>query len=313
MSERLRAPLAALAALLIGGELAARGSAVLTDVGGFLFPYVWLFLLFELLSSRRRLGDAEALMVGAAAGLLHDGVYAKALQEGALPFGFDALGAVFAVFDWGMTAVLALHVADALLPRVEESRDLRPEAAAAAAIAAAAAAVYALMTLTGRYRYERMIGSFWLLDDLLFIGAAAALVRRAWSRAAREEPQDRDGWLWALGALCAWLPGMQILYRAARGEPGFFAVFFMILWTIVAGGAMFRLWNDRAYADSAPRRVCRSALGLALWRLAAGAILLAVYGPAADNLRAVGPFQVFVDLPSRAAFCWLFFSGRLAV
>ncbi|NNN06527.1 MAG: hypothetical protein HKL90_11555 [Elusimicrobia bacterium] len=313
MTERLRAPLAALAALLIGGEFAARGSAALTDVGGFLFPYVGLFLMFELLRARRRLGDAEAFLVGAAVGLLRDGVYAKTLQEGALPFGLDTLGAVFAVFDWGMTAVLALHAVDALLPRVEESRDLRPEAAAAGAIAAGAAAVYALMTLTGRYRYERMIGSFWLLDDLIFIGVAAALTRRAWRRATYEEPLERDGWLWALGALCAWLPGMQIIYRSAAGESGFFAVFFMIVWTLLVGGATFRLWSDRAYVDATPRRASRAALGLALWRLAGCAILLAVYGPAKDNLRAVGPFQVFVDLPTRAAFCWLFFSGRLAV
>lgn len=313
MTERLRAPLAALSALLIGGELAARGSAALTDVGGFLFPYLWLFLLFELLRARRRLGDSEAFLVGAAVGLLRDGVYAKALQEGALPFGLDALGAVFAVFDWGMIAVLALHAVDALLPRVEESHDLRPEAATAGAIVAGAATVYVLMTLTGRYRYERMIGSFWLLDDLIFIGVAAVLMRRAWGRAAHEEPLERDGWLWALGALCAWLPGMQIIYRAAAGEPGFFAVFFMIIWTVLAGGAMFRLWGDRTYVDTTPRRVSRAALGLAVWRFAACVILLAVYGPATENLRAVGPYQVFVDLPTRAAFCWLFFSGRLTV
>jgi hypothetical protein len=315
VTERLRAPLAALVALLIGGELAARGLDVFTDVWGWLFPYLWLFLIFEVLGARRRLLDAEAFLVGAAVGLLHGGVYAKTLQEGGLPFGVDALGAVVSAFDWGMVAVLSLHVADAVLPRRGREDGARLEAAAAAAIAAGAAGVYFVMTATGRYRYERMIGSWWLAADALFAAAAAALVRRALRRAAEEEAPERDRWLWALAAFCAWLPGAQILSRAAGDPTGFVALFLLLVWTVVFGFVAWRSWADRGYVDAAPLRASRPLLGVALWRLLALAALAVAFGRGGgdDDGRAAGAYQIFVDLPSRLAFAWIFFSSRAAV
>jgi hypothetical protein len=282
VTERLRAPLAALVALLIGGALAARGLDALTDVGGFLFPYLFLFLAFEALRARRRLLDAEAFLLGAAVGLLRDGVYAKTLQEGALPLGVDFLGGAVAVFDWGL-------------------------------IAAGAAFVYLLMTVTGRYRYERMLGSAWLAADVLFAGVAVALVRRALSRAAEEEPPERDRGVWALAAFCAWLPPAQVLARVAGDPAGFLSSFLLLLWTGAFGFGAWRVWAERGYADQEPRRASRPALALALWRLAAIAAVAFYLGSSGDDGRAAGAYQVFVDLPSRLAFSWIFFTGRLAV
>ncbi len=313
MTERLRAPLAALVALLIGGALAARGLDALTDVGGFLFPYLFLFLAFEALRARRRLLDAEAFLLGAAVGLLRDGVYAKTLQEGALPLGVDFLGGAVAVFDWGLIAVLSLHVADALLPRRAREDRARAEAVGAAVIGAGAAFVYLLMTVTGRYRYERMLGSAWLAADVLFAGVAVALVRRALSRAAEEEPPERDRGVWALAAFCAWLPPAQVLARVAGDPAGFLSSFLLLLWTGAFGFGAWRVWAERGYADQEPRRASRPALALALWRLAAIAAVAFYIGSSGDDGRAAGAYQVFVDLPSRLAFSWIFFTGRLAV
>jgi len=311
--ERLRAPLAATVALLIGGELAARGAGALTDVWGWLFPYLFLFLLFEVLRARRRLLDVEAFMLGAAVGLLRDGVYSKTLQDGALPLGLDVLGAVVAAFDWGLTAVVSLHVVDALLPRREERRDDLRERLALVVIAAAVFVVYAFRTATDRYLYERMLGATWLLGDLLFAGAAAALTRRAWCRAAEEDPPEPDRWLWALAAFCAWLPGAQLLHRLFSESSAFFEVFFLFLWTLLAAWLLARLWMERGHVDVEPSRAARPVLAVAAWRLAAVIALTAAFGAASDDPRAPGAFQLFVDLPTRLAFVAIFFSTRLAV
>ncbi len=311
MIQRLRAPLAALVALLIGGELAARGVDALTDVLGFLFPYLFLFLLFEALRARRRLLDEEAFLLGAAVGLLHEGVYAKTLQEGGLPLGVDALGAATAAFDWGMIAVLSLHVVDALIPRREREDRAVPEAVAAAAVGVGAFLVYAFLTATGRYRYERMLGPGWLAADVVFAGAAAALLRRAWYRAAEEEP-ERERWLWILAAFCAWLPAAQTIARAAGEPTGFYSIFFLALWTAAFGVGVRRLWMERGRVDVEPRRALRPALVTALCRLFAIAAIAFVFS-APDDGRAAAFYQIFVEMPSRLAFGWIFFSERLAV
>jgi hypothetical protein len=314
VTERLRAPLAALAALLIGGELAARGVEVLTDVRGWLVSYVLLFLCFELLRARRRLLDAEAFLVGAAFGLVRDGVYAKTLQEGGFFLGVDALGALVALFDWGMVAVLSLHVADALLPR----RDDAPapglgEQIAASALAAYAAVVYLFLTFTNRYRYERYLGQTWLLADILFAAAGGALLWRALRRSERDEEPERDGWLWVLSGFCVWLPGALTVQSVCGGWSDFVIGFLILLWSIFVGFLGWRLWVERQYVDREPRRVSFAALGVAAWRLVAAAVILGWLGPSTDNERSAGAFLIFIDLPTRLVFAWLFFASRLSV
>jgi len=310
---RLRAPLAALAALLIGGALAGRGLDALTDLPGFLYPYVFLFLVFEILRARRRLRDEDAFLVGAALGLIHDGIYAKTLQDGGLALGVDVAGAPTSAFDWGMIAVLSLHAVDAALPREERRDRAGPEIVLAGVIAVCAFVNYLFETLTGRYRWERMIGDGWLAADLAFAAAAFYLLRRAWRGAAEEEPPERSRLVWALAAFAGWLAGAQILARVAGAPTGFVAGFLLLIWTGALGFGVWRLWAERGYVDPEPRRGSRLALGLVAWRLLASVAIAWAFVSAAQDSRAAGAFQLFVDLPSRLLFAWIFFTSRLAV
>lgn len=316
MSARLRAPLAALFALLIGGDIAVRGGGALLDVGRFLFPYLWLFLAFEALKARRRLLDAEAFLVGAAVGLAHGGIYAKTLQRGIGALGIDWLAAATAAFDWGVVTVLALHAADAVFPRREgKAVDGPPllELAALVFIAAGALLSYLFDTITGRYRFERMLGSTWLLADVLFAAAAALLARRALARARADEPEERDRGLWLLGAFCAWLPAASGLARLGGDWPGPVSGVLVAAWTFAAGVAAWRLWRERSYVDPEPRRSWKPALALAAWRLGGSVLLAALMGPFETNARAALAFSYLVDLPTRLVFFWAFFAGRVAV
>jgi hypothetical protein len=310
---RLRAPLAALAALLIGGALAGRGLDALTDLPGFLYPYVFLFLVFEVLRARRGLRDEDAFLVGAALGLIRDGIYAKTLQDGGLALGVDVPGALTSAFDWGMITVLSLHAVDAVLPREERRDRAGAELILAGVVAACAFVDYLFSTVTGRYRWERMIGDGWLAADLAFAAAAYFLLRRAWRGAAEEEPPERARITWALAAFAAWLAGAQLLARIAGEPTGFVAGFLLLVWTGALGFGAWRLWAERGYVDPEPRRASRAALGLLGWRLlACAAIAWAFVAPTPDS-RAAGAFQLFVDLPSRLLFAWIFFTARLAV
>jgi hypothetical protein len=309
--------LAAAVALLIGGDLAARGPGALLDVWRFLFPYLWLFLAFEALRRRRRLLDEEAFLIGAAVGLAHDGILVKILQDGIFFLGINWLSALTACFDWGMVTVVALHAADALLPRPAESEPAAApgtlELAALVFLPAGAFMMYAYDALVGRARFERMLGPAWLLADLLFAAAAAALVRRALARSEAVEPEGRERWLWALGVFCAWLPGAQLAARAGGPELSLISFVYAAAWTGLVGAWTWRLWRERGRADWSPRRAARPLLGLAAWRLAGSLLAWLIFGALENGGRGASVFAFFVDLPTRLVFLSLFFSSRLAV
>ncbi len=315
MTERLRAPLAAAIALLIGGDLAVRGAGGLLDPWRFLFPYLWLFLAFEVARRRRRLLDTEAFLIGAAVGLAHDGIFVKQLQDGVRLLGVDWLASVTAAFDWGMIAVLSLHAADALLPRRDDGPPAPdgPERLLLAAIAAAALAVYAFDGWVGTLRYQRMLSGVWPLSDALFAVAAWALARRAFARADAGEPPDRDAWLWWLCGFCAWLPPAQLLARLAGDWPGPRSWVLLGAWTAVFGFLARLLWRERAFVDPEPRRASRPLLAAAVWRLLGAVALLLVFGPFSLDARTGLAFTLLVGLPTRLAFCAVFFSSRLKV
>ncbi len=315
MNERLRAPLAAAVALLIGGGLAA-GPAALFDAWRFLFPYAWLFLAFEALRRRRRLLDEEAFLLGAAVGLAHDGIFVKVLQDGVSFLGIDWLSSAAACFDWGMVTVVALHAADALLPRPAEAEPAAPrrlERAALFLLPAAALVMYAADALVGRTRFERMLGPAWLLADLLFAAAAAGLVRRAQALAGAPAPQEREPGHLALGAGCGGLTGAQLAARAGGAEFSLISAAGVAAWTGLSGAWMWRLWRERGRADLAPRRASRPILALALWRLAGAAAVWLIFGGLGSDGRGAAAFGIFVDLPTRLAFLSIFFSSRLSV
>ncbi|HXS99619.1 MAG TPA: hypothetical protein VN915_03015 [Elusimicrobiota bacterium] len=230
----------------------------------------------------------------------------------------DWLGSLASAFDWGMLSVVALHVADACFPRLEgessasESSDLL-ELVALVFIPAAALTMYLFDAWVGRTRFQRMLGPAWLLADLLFAGAAFALARRAFVRSEAAEPEERDAWLWALGAFCAWLPGAQLLARVGGGALTLLSGMYIAAWTAGFGAWMWRLWRERGHVAWEPRRAFAPILALAAWRLLGAIILCLVLGPVDTDPRSAAAFGFLVDLPSRLVFVTIFFACRLAV
>jgi len=215
-----------------------------------------------------------------------------------------------------MMTVVSLHVADAILPRPAEPLSEQPsgllELVALVFIPAAAIAMYLFDAWVGRTRFQRMLGPAWLLADLLFAGAAAALFRRAETRAESEET-ERDRWLWALAALCAWLPGAQLFARAGGDWPNLLSEMYVAAWTAAFGAWMWRLWRERGHASWEPRRAVSVILALAAWRAIGAILLLLIWGPVEFDPRSAAAFGFLVDLPSRLVFVTIFFATRLAV
>lgn len=296
----------------------AGGFSGLLDFWRFLFPYLFLFLVFEAARRRRRLLDAEAFLIGAAVGLLADGAFTKVLQDGLYFLDINWIGSIASVFDWGMLTVVSLHVADACFPRLEEESALSEpsdilELVALVFIPAAAIVMYLFDAWVGRTRFQRMLGPAWLLADLLFAAAAFALFRRASVRSESEEPEERDGWLWALGAFCAWLPGAQLCARVGGGALTLLSGMYIAAWTAGFGAWMWRLWRERGHVAWEPRRALRAILALAAWRVIGAILLLIVLGPVEQDPRSAAAFGFLVDLPSRLVFVTIFFATRLAV
>jgi hypothetical protein len=314
VNERLRAPLAAAAALLLGAELAAFGPGALLDVGRFLFPCLWLFLAFEAARRRRRLLDDEAFLFGAAVGLLHGGIFTKTLQNGVSLLGVDWLNAGLWAFDWGLTTVLALHVADALAPRPEDPADGGTvELAALFFLPAYAVVGYLMDGWTGRLRLERMLGPAWLLADLLFAAVAGLLIRRAFARAEADDAPPRDALIWILAAPAGWLPGAQLAGRLGGEWPSPMSVLLLAGWT-----AGYVVWfNDlrraRGRFDDVPRRSAKPLLAAAAWKVAGAALLLLILGPAVLDARAAAASAFLLDLPVRLVFLQFFLRSRAAV
>lgn len=316
MLQRLRAPLAALLALWISGDLAAAGVSALWDVRRWLFPYLPLFLLCEWLRRRRRLLDDEVFLLGAAAAVLDQGAVAKTLQDGLFFLGVNWLGTLSAAFDGGLVAVLVLHALDARRPAENPPPDAGADALELSALGlAAASAVVAWFVdaVTGRSRFARMLGPAWLTADILFAGAAVTLALRAWSRSGEEEPAPRDRGLWALAAFSAWLPPAQLLARLGGEWLSPLGTLYLLAWTALFAAWTRALWRERGHMNPAPRRGARPLLMLAVWRFAASAALAVLFGSAADDPRVVPAYAFLVDLPVRLAFFSLFFGARFAV
>lgn len=318
MNERLRAPLAAVLALWLSGDLAARGAPALWDIGRWLLPYLFLFTLIERWRRTRRLLDDEVFLLGAAAGLVYEGVYAKDLQDGLMFLGINWLGAVSAAFDGGLVAILALHALDARWPRPPEppeptAKSLLAESAVFAFVPAFAVAGWAVDAYTGRARYLHLLGPSWLLADLLLLGGAAALIRRALTRADETEPPPRDRGVWLLVAFCAWLSPAQFFTRLGGywGSP--LSDLYLIAWTGAFGYWARMLWRERGHTKLASVRVSRVLLALAAWRLVGSVILASVFGTAGDDPNAVAAYAFLVDMPVRVLFFSLFFGARFAV
>lgn len=311
-----RAIAAAALALLISGDAARLGWGAV-GLWHLVFPYLWLFVLIEASRARRRIEDGEVFLAGAAMAMLYGGVYAKDLQYGFHPFGVDWLGVPGALFDGGMTAVLAFHAADRLRPR----GDAEPEGMGVFAMIflvfafGAAAAVYGVKTALDFYRADRMLGPTWLVADILFAGAAWALARRAWSRSEEDREEGRERWIWALAAIAVWLPGARIIARACMAVelPGVLLYFFVGAWTAAAGWLFWRLWRERGHGDIFPVSGSRPALAAGAWRAAGALLLVLALREDLNDVSAAGIFSAAIDWPSRALFAWAFLTSRLKV
>ncbi|MCM2304155.1 MAG: hypothetical protein NDJ72_05595 [Elusimicrobia bacterium] len=311
-----RAIAAAALALLISGDAARLGWGAV-GLWHLVFPYLWLFVLIEASRARRRIEDGEVFLAGAAMAMLYGGVYAKDLQYGFHPFGVDWLGVPGALFDGGMTAVLAFHAADRLRPR----GDAEPEGMGVLAMIflvfafGAAASVYGVKTALDFYRADRMLGPTWLVADILFAGAAWALARRAWSRSEEDREAGRERWIWALAAFAVWLPGARIIARACMAVelPGVLLYFFVGAWTAAAGWLFWRLWRERGHGDIFPVSGSRPALAAGAWRAAGALLLVLALGEDLNDVSAAGIFSAAIDWPSRALFAWAFLTSRLKV
>jgi len=312
-----RALAAAALALLISGDVVRLGWGA-AGLWHFLFPYLWLFVLLESSRARRRLDDGEVFIAGAAMAMLYGGVYAKDLQYGTHPLGVDWLGALGAAFDGGMTTVLALHVASRLRPR--DAGAPAGEMGMASIIflvfgVAAAAAVYAVKTSFDFYRAERMLGSTWLVADILFLFAGWTLARGAQRRSEGDVEEEREPWIWSLAAFAVWLPGARIIARAcAMAElPDALIYFFVAAWTAVLVGLCWRLWKERGHGSSIALSGSRAASAAALWRAGGAILLVLALGAELNDAKAAGIFSAAIDWPSRTLFAWAFLTSRLKV
>lgn len=311
-----RALAAAALALLFSGDAVRLG----WDAAGpwhLVFPYVWLFVLLESSRARRRTDDGVVFLAGASMAMLYGGVYAKDLQHGFHPLGVDWLGVLFALFDGGMTSVLALHVAERLRPRKEAEA---PEMGLLTIIflvftVAAAAAVYGVKTSFNFYKADRMLDSYWLVADILFLAGAWVLARQARDRSEEGDDEGRADWIWRVAAFSVWLPGARFIGAlcTAYELPDALMYFFVGGWTVAALVVFWRLWKERGHFDPTPVSSSRPALIAAGWRVAGSLLLILWLGADLNDMRTGGFFSTFVDLPSRALFAWAFLTGRLKI
>jgi hypothetical protein len=306
----LRALLCAAVALLVSAEAPRLGAAAFSP-WRLLWPWTVLFVALEFARARRRLGAEDAFLAGAAAALVHMGVYTKELQHGLMPLGVDWLGAACAAFDGGLSSLLSLHLLQVLRPRREDEPETSPAGAAPAAALvaltlAAAAFVFALKTAYGIHRVDRLLGPGWLTADLGFLAAAwflLAPLRRGEDEGARPSVP----WPAVLAATAVAVPAARLLARAAAAMELPDA----LIWAFAASGAgtlgwlAWRLWRDRVLAEPPEEARSRPALAAALWRALAALALWSQFDPA--------DFALLVELPTRAVFAFLLLSKRLKV
>ncbi|MDX6768915.1 MAG: hypothetical protein SF051_05240 [Elusimicrobiota bacterium] len=311
-----RAVAESVAALLLGGALVTRGPAGLLRFWDWAIPYLVLFLGLEQVLRRRQAGPAMVFGLGAAFGLLFEGVYRKTVLDAMGFLGIDTAALAAALFDWGMLAVLATHLYSTRFPRrspdeTAGQESSLPAAAALSVLGAVMVLVYLVKTWFGHYIAERALGPTWLVTDILFAGGAVLLARRALDA----DPDEPSGWAYAGGGLVVWMPGVQTLFTWGESFawPGAVTFLMGLSWTAAVGVGFRNLWAGRFAVYESRVRVSKIALYAAAWRVVGSLALLAAYAPAPFDENAAAAYAVLVDIPSRAAFCYAFLASRLEV
>ena len=224
------------------------------SVWAWVFPMAFFFVLVDRAASRGA-GDVRVFLLGAAFSLVYNGAYAKDMQNGFAPLNLSWLNLLYWPLEWGMLGVLWLHLADALAPRDDE-QPWWLAAPAAAAPAAGAMLVYGVRLVHGHYPGMKVLGPLWLLYDVFFLFAAAALARA--SEAAVWVVLGAGLWS-AAARMISFLPAPVVFHAA---------------WAGLLGAAGWTTWRDRFAVDGEPRRRDRLALTAAGLHAAAGLLSL---------------------------------------
>lgn len=308
----IRLAVGVLLGLLLGSDLILGGFGALGHVWLFLFPYLFLFLLADSLIERRRFNDVQVYLLGAVFSLIYLGVYTKEMQTSFSILGIDWVATLGGPLEWGMRLVVWFHCLAVLFPRGEAPR--RPHWAAwgaAGLIGSCAVLVCLFKSYFGHYQAERLLGAFWPLTDIFFMGLAWLLWSRLKLRSARQTPF----WIWLVAGAGIWLSGSGLLARMAEGFELPHPLFYMIQLTWTGGLAVFGFtsWRDRAAFDDEPLPRSRPVLAAALLRILGVLVMIKLFGPAEENPRAGFWSGVFCDLPSKLLFYYAFLTSRLEV
>lgn len=308
----LRAAAQAVVALLASGVLVTRGWWGVFRFWDWAIPFLVFFLALEIALRRAGGGVLRVFGLGAAFALLFEGVYRKSVLDSMGPLDVDIGATAAAMFDWGMLAVMATHLLSVRFKRPPpQERSERAALGLLALLLAVMAVVYSVKTYFGHYIAERMIGPTWLITDILFVFAAVRLARRYLA----EEPSEPPRWTYGLGAFVVWSPGSLILsvWKDNFSWPLPVALLLGLAWTAAVALGFRNLWVSRMFVDETPARASPVVLYAIAWRVIGGAALLLAFSPGEFDERVLGAYALLIDIPSRAAFCYAFFTSRLEV
>lgn len=247
------------------------------------FPWLLLYLAADRAAARGE-SDSRIFLLGAAFSFLYNGAYTKDMHDGFAVSGLSWAGILASPLEWGMVAVLWLHVVDAVLPR--RKRQPAWSAPLLVAVAAMGLGVYALRFAFDHFEGEKLLGALWPLYDLLFAGAAVFLYKAATVLAW---PVIGAG-LWILAArLIAVLPAPAPLQWSLQ-----------LAWSALLATAGWTTWRDRAAYDDEPRRRDRL-------------VLLSAGLHSASCIFADSAVSLPLDLAGKLVFAYAFLTRRLAV
>ncbi|MEK7858163.1 MAG: hypothetical protein AAB320_03395 [Elusimicrobiota bacterium] len=304
----LLAPLLSAAALLGGLE-------VFGQLRHLAFPYLWLFLILELLIERYRLNDAQVFLAGAVFSFLYSGLYTKAMHDGLALTGLDWVAVLGGPLEWGMFCVLWFHLLAAVSPRSEgSSGPLWPSLLFIAPLTLWAVGVYLLKTVLGHYQAENALDPFYLFSDALLLAMAWLVLKRLQTLpAAGAAGAKNSPWIWLWVGLGLWLLGSGLLAQVCEGLPRALLLMVQALWGAGWGIFLWTSWRDRSAYDDTPVRRSRPVLAAAALRVLGTIVLLKLFGPGSEDPRTALWSGVLCDLPSKVLFYYAFLTSRLDV
>jgi hypothetical protein len=247
------------------------------------FPWLLLYLLADRAAARGE-SDARVFLLGAAFSFLYNGAYTKEMHDGFSFGGLSLPGLLSSPLEWGMVAVLWLHLTDAVFPRREPAPFWTLPLAAVTALIGAG--VYAMRFAFDHFEGDKLLGAFWPLYDLLFAGAAGAVYKAG------------PGAAWPLIGAGLWILAARLI--AVLPVPSPLQWTLQLAWSGLLGAAGWTTWRDRSAFDDEPRRRDRLILASAALH-------------AASCFFSASPVSLLFDLIGKLLFSYAFLTRRLAV